>query len=278
MTRKLTCISFMLMAFAYYSTANAVSVAITEFMNNPDGEDDGREWVELYNFTGSPVDLTGYTLADEDSDSYTFGSVSIGANDFIILVNSNGLTATSPDLAAKAIFEAEWLGGVADARVIGASFGALSNSSDELILTDASASMSWSLAYGNDEDEDSTALLQPDFMTTVFGDKAAPGIVRVGDDNATVGFLGYEDAGELNITSSFLNDAAAINNLLGGTATETFLTSLGVPVDFYDNVDADTSEADPFALTVPEPGSITTIFCWVFALALILGRNLKSSE
>lgn len=238
-----------LILIACASQGAATTIAITEFMNNPEGEDGGREWVEFYNFGASPVDLLDYTLIDEDSDSYTFPSLTIAPSDFVILVNSDGVPS---DAAAKSVFEAEWLGGVADPRVIAADFGALSNSTDELILRDSTTAPVWSLAYGNDEDEDSTALFDPDFLTTAFGTKASPGIDREGDDNGVLGFVGYEDSGDA--FTVFLNDADAIKD-------PTFLTSLGIDTDFYDNVDAGTSEADPFVITsaIPEPGTLSLL-------------------
>ncbi len=45
-----------------YSAPFEIGVLINEFESNPSGDDAGFEWVELYNSTGSRVDLTGYTL------------------------------------------------------------------------------------------------------------------------------------------------------------------------------------------------------------------------
>ena len=223
-------------------------VVVSEFLNNPDSEDAGREWIELFNTSSSAIDLTGWTITDEGSNSYTFGSTSIGANDFLIIVNSDGVgSSIDDDAAAKAIFEAEWLRGVADARVIGADIGALGNSSDEIILSDDLAAVQFSLAYGNDEDEDSTALTPRDFATTSYGNEASPGIVREGDDNGTLGLLGFEDSGDF--VSVFESDFTAIQD-------STFLNSLGVDVTQYDNVDQ-ASEADPLRLSVVlEPTSL----------------------
>ena len=166
----------------------------------------------------------------------------------MIIVNSDGVgSSIDDDAAAKAIFEAEWLRGVADARVIGADIGALGNSSDEIILSDDLAAVQFSLAYGNDEDEDSTALTPRNFATTSYGNEASPGIVREGDDNGTLGLLGFEDSGDF--VSVFESDFTAIQD-------STFLNSLGVDVTQYDNVDQ-ASEADPLRLSVvPEPTSL----------------------
>ena len=61
------------------SVASAAGqLAITEFMNNPDGADQGREWIELYNF--GPVDLclAGWTVEDQDTDLFALPDMTIG--------------------------------------------------------------------------------------------------------------------------------------------------------------------------------------------------------
>ena len=42
--------------------AIAADVVINEAMVNPYGSDSGKEWVELYNASDSPVSLTGWDL------------------------------------------------------------------------------------------------------------------------------------------------------------------------------------------------------------------------
>jgi len=182
-------------------------VAITELLNNPTGLDASREYVELFNYGPSAIDLTGWTLEDEDGDRFTFGSTSIASGDFILVVNGDAfemdqrLTASE----AKLVFEEEWLDGVADARVIGIegvnpSSGenfSIGNSGDELILKNDSGTIVWSLAYSNDDRNGVATYLTSTQLGTIpntYGSKGAPGIDRTGDDNGTPGFLGYEHA------------------------------------------------------------------------------------
>ena len=245
--------------FALSSGAlNAGTIAVSEFLSNPDGQDSGREFIEIYNYGSAAVDLTGYTVTDEDSDSYALPSVSIAPLDFLILVNTGG---DMTEAQAKSVFETAWLSGQTDPRVIGADLGALSNSDDEIILGDGTT-IFWSLAYENDEDEDSTVLTDGSFGTAMFGTKAAPGIDRSGDDNGVTGFLGYEDSGDQPM--AWTEDIAAIDD-------GTFLTSIGLDADFYDGIDA--SEANPLALTaVPEPAlNIAALLAMLF----ILHRNRR---
>src|SRR5262245_20050140 len=51
-------------ARAQFGLNKMESVAITEFMNSAVGYQDGRQWVELYNFGKEPVELKGFQLTD----------------------------------------------------------------------------------------------------------------------------------------------------------------------------------------------------------------------
>ncbi len=218
--------------------AAANTVAITEFLNNAEGDDTGREFVELYNYGGSGVDLTDWMLHDEDSDSYTI-SATIGAGDFLILVGGdNSITGA----AKKALFETEWLGGVPDARVIGMDQSwAFANGTDEILLSDDDSTVVWNLAYANDETTGrATFLTVDDYAVTDFGSKAAPGIDREGFDNGSPDFLGYES-----------NDSALAEDPNAYESTE---LNWGSPFFIVD----DTPPADlTLAISGTCPGSMT---------------------
>jgi hypothetical protein len=167
-------------------------VAISEFLNDPDGNDQGREWLELFNYGSAAVDLGGWTLADEGSDQIVLPAVEIPPGGYVVLVSGGigGLDAAT----AKAVFEVEWLKGIPDPRVIGITGVALANGADELLLLDATETLVWSLAY-SDDDTPTRAAFQTethDFSVRVFGDASDPGVVRDGFDNGVDGFLGYQ--------------------------------------------------------------------------------------
>ena len=64
---------------------------ITEIMQNPAavGDSDG-EWFEVFNPTNNNIDMNGWTIKDEGSDSHTIGSsVIVPANGFAVLGNNN---------------------------------------------------------------------------------------------------------------------------------------------------------------------------------------------
>ena len=54
----------------------AIGLVIAGVFYNPNGGDDGLEWVKLFNGSGGDVDLSGYSLAWGGTD-YTYGSVQL---------------------------------------------------------------------------------------------------------------------------------------------------------------------------------------------------------
>ncbi len=99
-------------------------IIITEIMQNPAAVSDGSgEWFELYNSTDADIDLNGWTIADNDSDSHVINNGSplvIPAGAYLVLGN-NADSNTN--------------GGAPVAYSYGSDMF-LSNSSDELIVLD----------------------------------------------------------------------------------------------------------------------------------------------
>jgi hypothetical protein len=57
---------------------------INEFEVNPEGADSGNEWVEIYNPNINTIDLTGWALANNDDELYTF-SGTIEPGEYVII-------------------------------------------------------------------------------------------------------------------------------------------------------------------------------------------------
>lgn len=170
-------------------------VAITEFLNNPDGADQGREWLELFNY--GPVDLclAGWTVSDEGTDLFTLPEATIAAGGYVVLVSGGVPGFGGVDAAtAKAIFQAEWLGGRESPAVIGMQALVLANGADEIVLRDSGGALIWSLAWSDDETSPFATFLTETtrYVVRVFGSSEQPGVVRNGDDNGLAGFPGYE--------------------------------------------------------------------------------------
>jgi hypothetical protein len=66
-------------------------VIVSEFFANTDGDDDGREWFELFNATDAAIDLTGWEVSDKGGDGHTIGGdgpVIVPAKGYLVLGES----------------------------------------------------------------------------------------------------------------------------------------------------------------------------------------------
>ncbi|HET6371968.1 MAG TPA: lamin tail domain-containing protein [Candidatus Polarisedimenticolia bacterium] len=107
--------------FVFFS---AGPVVINEVMINPSAVADGvGEFVELYNSGGTSVDIQGWTLRDDDFDSYTVPS----GSPVVLAPGAFFVIAASANSGLNGGFTADlvWTG------------FALSNSGDEVVLVDA---------------------------------------------------------------------------------------------------------------------------------------------
>ncbi len=75
-------------------------LVISEFMGDPEGDDIGLEWIELFNASGSDIDLAGMTLYNADANGggekkHTFKSVTVPAGGYLVVgdVRGNALPA-----------------------------------------------------------------------------------------------------------------------------------------------------------------------------------------
>lgn len=101
-------------------------IICTEFMQNPDAVGDSSgEWVELYNTTGAPIDIEGYILRDNGTNSHTIDAggagVIVPAGGYIVLSN-NADTLTNGGLTVAYEYSDFFLG----------------NSDDEIVLENGS--------------------------------------------------------------------------------------------------------------------------------------------
>ncbi len=66
-------------------------VVITEIMYNPSGTDEGQEWVEIYNPTNAAVDLSRWSLEDDDGRTATFpNGTSLAAHAVAVIIPHRG--------------------------------------------------------------------------------------------------------------------------------------------------------------------------------------------
>lgn len=102
----------------------SAQIVITEIMQNPDAVSDGSgEYFEVYNSSGTAVDMNGWTVADLGSNTFTIdngGPLTVDPYNYFVF-GINGDAATN--------------GGVTVNYVYPSTF-ALGNSDDEIVITD----------------------------------------------------------------------------------------------------------------------------------------------
>lgn len=182
-------------------------IAITEWLAHPSGVEAEEEWVEIYNYGSSSVNLRDWRLKDEDTNDAV-----ISATDLFLAPGAYLILARD-----KAVFEARWLKGCVSNQVVEVGMG-LGNGRDEIILEDNLGTTIWSVAYDNDETEGrATHYTEVTYATTTFGSKATPGVNRAGNDVS--GTLGYE-------SNNISLDANAFVNNIGDVGSPSIETSV----------------------------------------------------
>jgi len=158
----------------------SAELAVTEFLNNVLGNESTNEWMEIYNYGSSPIDLAGYTVSD-NTGTFVFPGGTIAPGEAIILAQDPaGFAANWPTVSAQVF--GPW------APIIN-----LANTDDQIVLSDPSGALLWALGYGDDETAGrATFLATADFSITDYGTELAPLIVRNGDDATAPAQIGYE--------------------------------------------------------------------------------------
>lgn len=169
-------------------------IVINEIMQNPSAvSDNDGEWFEIINIDTVVIDLIGWNIKDNGTDSHTINqNLLIEPNEYLILGN-NLTTATNGGVIVDYQYSAFTLG----------------NSDDEIILIDLDGNVVDSVAYDGgitfpDPTGASMALLHPDIdnnhgaswntSTTIFGDgdfgtPGAPNFISIiGTDQSQVIF------------------------------------------------------------------------------------------
>ncbi|MFC1601610.1 lamin tail domain-containing protein [Candidatus Sumerlaeota bacterium] len=81
-------------AFFQVLTAAPGDIIITELLPNAVGEDDYKEWFELFNTTDAAIDINGWTIADNGPDAHTInngGPLIVPARGYLVLGESTDL-------------------------------------------------------------------------------------------------------------------------------------------------------------------------------------------
>lgn len=109
-TRRIVVVALLVMSIVFLAShptstsvyADAPSVVINELMYHPSTEVDTDEFLELYNTTGSSIDLTGWCFTA--GISMCFSGVSIGAHDYVVISPNISHTQTTYTVTAVATY------------------------------------------------------------------------------------------------------------------------------------------------------------------------------
>ena len=100
-------------------------LVFSEMMVNPEAvADEVGEWVEMYNTSGSPIDISGYSFHDDDIDGWVMAGVVIPPNSYAVLC-ANVDPRVNGGVPCDGWFFRDWEGAGL----------ALANGPDELVLT-----------------------------------------------------------------------------------------------------------------------------------------------
>jgi len=189
------------------------TVAVTEFMNTPIGESDSRSWVELFNFGKEPVDIEKWSIIDSKNDIIEFPKATIKPGDYAIIVFGHDGRRFEDE--RKKIFEAEWLGGKEDPRVIGIDGRLHLDHADSLILQNRRKVPIWIMGWRSDAIYGaSTYLAEPNFDVRHYGTAEKPAINRRGKDGTILGYEGQDSKKEADAYTSDVSKLEAIGGIL----------------------------------------------------------------
>ena len=108
----------------------------TEMMVNPNAvEDEYGEWVELYNTSGSTLDLAGYSFHDDGEDEWVFDrSVTVGPKSYLVIC-ANTDADKNGGVPCDAWFYRQPMGESPPSGYGHGNGVAIANNDDELVLT-----------------------------------------------------------------------------------------------------------------------------------------------
>lgn len=231
----------------------APELVINEIMQNPSAVGDGTgEWFELYNAGADPVDINGWAIADNGSDSHVInngGPLVINPGTFLVLGNN----ADS---------------GINGGLVVNYSYGTshfLANGDDELVLLDGSATEVDRVEWDGgpafpDPTGASMALIDPSFdnntganwceATTPYGDgdSGTPGAVNDCDGSPVQFLINEVDADTEGVDGAeFIEiyDGGAGNSPLDGLVLVLFNGSDDASYEAFD-LDGQSTNAEGY--------------------------------
>lgn len=156
-------------------------IIITEIFKDATGPDDNKEWFEVLNTTGSSIDMEGWTIRDNDSDSHTIAvSFIIPANSYAVLGESND-TALNDGVTVDYVYSDFTLGNGSDEVVLectGIIIDEVVYDGGTIFLDPQGASLELSINHLNATDNDNGAAWCEGITDIGAGNLGTPGAVN----------------------------------------------------------------------------------------------------
>jgi len=218
-------------------------IVVNEIMQNPSQVyDDSGEWFELYNPTAAEVDINGWTIRDNDTNSHVInngGPLLIAPNGYLVLGN-NANEATNGGVQVDYVYPSSWV---------------LANGDDEVVLLDASLNEIDRVEYDGgpqfpDPNGASMALADPALDNNVGANWYRENTIRYGDGD-------YGTPGWRNGAPPFDTEPpyVVLTNPQDGETDVDFRTN--VRVTFNEAINENTLDFVLFEATNAIPGSVS---------------------
>jgi hypothetical protein len=137
-------------SFPIRASSPTLLISEVEYDSIQSGTDSAYEWLELYNNTSSPMELTNWTISDNVSTDVISPTVTIPVGGCLVIAASEGFYTNYPSFTGAIVF-------IADGKI----GNGLGNTGDRLVLKDSEGMVIDQMSYGTD--------------TTAF-DPACPGV------------------------------------------------------------------------------------------------------
>lgn len=165
--------NLLLLLFLLTGILKVEAVYISEIMYDPQGSDTSREWIEIYNDTGSSINFTTWKFFEANTNH----GLSAYSSTTSVSPSSYAIIADNP---AKFLLDYPSFNGV----LYDSSFS-LSNSGELIILKDNNSvqidSVNYSVSVGGDDDGSTLSFATSSFVRG----KATPGSLNIEEQKAT---------------------------------------------------------------------------------------------
>jgi len=119
--------------------ASSPTILISEVLYDPPGTEPNDEWIEIFNNTSSPMELTDWTISDNLSTDVISPTVTIPVGGCVVIAASEDFYTNYPGFTGDIVF-------VADGRI----GNGLGNAGDRLVLKDSEGTVIDQMSYGTD--------------------------------------------------------------------------------------------------------------------------------